>query len=525
MSAPDRDRSQPPVEDVRGGHKETQTRFTAEPANDARIEQLASLELSNPFATAAYFRSRSSDGWRGWIIGMKGADGHLVLGCSAFVKTRGWNRKLEIPSLPCIDASSAFWPGLIAFCRRHYITKLELDTFGTPTGIRIPYIGDCVHHTRCEYILDLTGDIDARIDRRHRSHIKKAARSGIEVIRTRAPEAVAAHRKMIGLSMSRRRDRGEDVPFVGKAEGFTMLLDSGAGELFQAVLGDEVLASGLVLMAPGGAYFHSRGASPHGMRIGASHYLLRHIMEVLKDEGLTTFNIGGAEEGSGLARFKKRFGAQRMELTSATCYVGPGWVREFNRIAQRLRTDNHAITSGLARRLTTLVVYATDLTTAPHPSTSSCGRVAELNADTLRSMDYPDDDFRERQIQRLERFGTSYAYGVFEEGQLAHVAWLLPATAIAKDVPHVLTPHPGDAEITGAETLPAFRGRGIYPEVISCLLEQARKSGMRRVLMKAAHHNTASRSGIQKAGLQKIGSAYLLSIPIINRYIVWRTFK
>lgn len=267
------------------------------------------------------------------------------------------NRKLEIPSLPAVRADSPFWDDLLAFCRRQHITKLELDTFGSPAGVRIPELGVCKRRTRCEYVLDITGDVDAHIDRRHRAHLKKAQRAGLVVRRTGAMDAVGAHRAMIEYSMDRRRARGEDVPAVGPARGFAILLQSGADELYQALLGETVVSSGLVLRARSGAYFHSRGTSPDGMAVGASHFLVRDIMGQLKAEGVQTFNIGGADEGSGLARFKKRFGASPVHLPSAVCYIGPSWWRDANRAVEMLRADQKKLLRSLVRRVSHLLLY------------------------------------------------------------------------------------------------------------------------------------------------------------------------
>ena len=50
-----------------------------------------------------------------------------------------------------------------------------------------------------------------------------------------------------------------------------------------------------------------------------------------------------------------------------------------------------------------------------------------LNEEELRRLENPTDDpdFRNRQIERLRRFGQSYAYAVRVGGVVAHVSWLL----------------------------------------------------------------------------------------------------
>ena len=192
---------------------------------------------------------------------------------------------------------------------------------------------------------------------------------------------------------------------------------------------------------------------------------------------------------------------------------------------ERFRSDQKVLLHSLVRRVSRLAVYAIDLDDLEPPDPATCLAVQELEADDLRTMTVPIPGFRERQLQRLAQFGTSYAHGFYLDGQLAHVAWLLPSAAMVGDAAAAFRPRDGEAEITGAETLPAYRGKGISPDVIRCLLEQARDCGMRRVYMKAAFHDAPSRSDIEKAGLRLRGSVLIVSLPRVDRHVVWRSFR
>jgi hypothetical protein len=268
-------------------------------------------------------------------------DGDPARGCGAFVTRRGWFRKLEIPSLPAVSAQSQFWGALHEFCRLARITKVELATFGSPEGVEIPQFGGCVRRERYEFILDLEGDLHAKLTNRHRANVRRAREAGLVVRRTRAVDAVQAHQALISHSLGRRHARGEDVPSVDSSLEPVALLQTGAGDLYQALRGDAVLSSALVLRAPEGAYGHSTGTSPEGMKLGASHFLIHSIALELQADGIPALNFGAAEHGSGLARFKRDFGTRTVRLPSATCYVGPLWRRaayrtlELGRVRQR----------------------------------------------------------------------------------------------------------------------------------------------------------------------------------------------
>jgi lipid II:glycine glycyltransferase (peptidoglycan interpeptide bridge formation enzyme) len=123
-------------------------------------------------------------------------------------------------------------------------------------------------------------------------------------------------------------------------------VQQGAGNIVQAVKGDRILSSALVLKAEQGAYYQSGGTSAEGMACGASHYLLVEIARALQQAGMRSFNLGGTRDASsGLALFKSRFGARVVKLESATFHVGSGsadaWFRKWASILRRALTLPH----------------------------------------------------------------------------------------------------------------------------------------------------------------------------------------
>ncbi len=317
--------------------------FTALPVEKRVAAELSASAPDNPFATTAYLEARRRAGWAAWAIAKVDSDGRVQGGCAAFVAARGPFRKLEAPSLPAEPSNSPFWEVLRDLCERQAVTKLELGTFNSPVGVEIPEIGSCAFRTRCEFILDLVGDPYARLTNRHRANIKRAQKAGLVIRRTRAAAAVEVHQDLIGHSMDRRRFRGEDVPAVEGSLDAVTLIESGAGDLYQAMAGDAVLSSALVLRAPRGAYGHSTGTAPEGMKVGASHYLIHSISKELGAEGVPKLNFGAADQGSGLARYKRDFGTQMQCLPSATCYIGPTSRRRVYQAAESMRRERQAL--------------------------------------------------------------------------------------------------------------------------------------------------------------------------------------
>lgn len=125
--------------------------------------------------------------------------------------------------------------------------------------------------------------------------------------------------------MTRRTGRSPADGGLGELNSYRTLLETGAGELFQARRQDDdaCLASMLVLRAPRGGYDQSSGSTEEGKRLGASHFLVHAVATALEKEGATVLNLGGARASEeGLQGFKRRFGAREVELTSARCDIG-----------------------------------------------------------------------------------------------------------------------------------------------------------------------------------------------------------
>lgn len=69
-----------------------------------------------------------------------------------------------------------------------------------------------------------------------------------------------------------------------------------------------------------------------------------------------------------------------------------------------------------------------------------------------------------------------------------------------------------EAEVKFCLTLPAARGLGIYPRVISAITDYLGKKGMTRVFMCVHEENQPSIRGIEKAGFHRVGRINLRKV-------------
>ena len=237
--------------------------------------------------------------------------------------------------------------------------------------------------------------------------------------------------------------------------------------------------------------------------MGASAFLFHGACRALHAEGVRTVNLGGAPEGSSLAEFKAGFGAEKIPLEECSCYLGPLWLKKMRSALRLARTDRTRLRELLSGNFFRMCVYA-HATRMPLPAMAApAGARFQIlsEADLVRTSGGTEEcEFRERQLDRLRRFGAGCAFGVYLEERLAHVSWLLPPEAVALERPRFLKLEQGEAEITGSETLSLFRGRNLYPFAIQQIVQAARESGIRKIYMKARKENLPSHAGILKAG-------------------------
>jgi GNAT superfamily N-acetyltransferase len=175
----------------------------------------------------------------------------------------------------------------------------------------------------------------------------------------------------------------------------------------------------------------------------------------------------------------------------------------------------------LLPRIQRLRVFLGDVEHLAAPTPLPGMELRRLGESDLEQLTAGDATFRNLQILRLHRFGRSHAYAVCIGGQLAHISWLLPAEAMARDVPRVLSGRQDEAEITCCETLPEFRGRGAYGFAISQLARLAATDGIRRIYMKTTPENLVSQAAIRRAGLKFAGTIHMARLPGLRNPIVW----
>jgi hypothetical protein len=313
--------------------------FFARPADDVAVERASCTDPDNPFLTARYLESQRALGREGWLLSVEGA-GAVRAAALCFVERGRLRRTLTIPSSPPVAADSPFWSGVRAYIADQGITDLELSTFASPESQIPRWNGEFERIDRTEFAMMLKDvELWPRVSKSHRERVSKGRKKGLIVRRDRSDAAIDAHVALHINSMDRRKSRGEKVSLEFERAGSAALLASGAGELFQAMLGDHVASSLLVLRSSTGAYSESSGNSKDGMGIGASHFLRFETALTLQTEGAEIFYLGGARpQEEGLRSFKAGFGTTPIDTQSVSAYVGGAMRRRLSSAVQWLRS-------------------------------------------------------------------------------------------------------------------------------------------------------------------------------------------
>jgi hypothetical protein len=302
--------------------------FRAEPnTTPALAQEIAALNPANPFYTPQYFAFRRAQGFMPWVL-INDNYSQSKIYCPAFMKNGRLRCSLEIPSMPDLPADEPFWEGVMDFCHQKGVSDLSVNSFCSEGGVIPALSQEKSRKLRWEYILNLKHpEFLKKMSKGHAYRVKRARKMGVEMRRGRDRKAVGAHARLITASMQRRQERGENVAIEAPVEALYQLIDSGAAEIFQAVLSGEVVSSNFILLSEKAGYSHTQGTSPAGMDCGAAHFLIHEIACILRSEEKDIFNLGGTDDPdpeSGLVKFKTGFGAatEKIELEAARFMPG-----------------------------------------------------------------------------------------------------------------------------------------------------------------------------------------------------------
>jgi hypothetical protein len=323
---------------------------TSDPT-DALIASVSRATPRSPFNSGPFAAAARARGIQPCVLALRRGQ-RAVSGALALLSGDRWIRELTITTAPSVEDPALYWGGVTGFCCELGVTDLRIDSFAAESfdsenvlahlktaGVSSRRHSSAVllsHRRRCEYVWNLQRpDLETTLSKHHRRTLQRAGKTNLAVSRSSSVENIASHLQAIRASVTRRRRRGEIVAWTDTDVLHRTLLEHGAGELFQAVAGGDVMASILILKTPTSAYYQSAGTTERGLRVGASPFVVLEAAKCLAADGVAWFNLGGADiEAAGLRRFKAGFGTQELRLESAIYSMISHRERSLRRVAR-----------------------------------------------------------------------------------------------------------------------------------------------------------------------------------------------
>lgn len=484
--------------------------------SDELLEIIEKVTPHNPFNSRAHAHALRAA--HGDLVALVVRDGEAIAGgCLAVIEGNVVSRTLRIPSLEVpTSLAQTFWEGLRTTSLRFRLLNLKVETFGSAATEIPDLFGHGERRQRTEFLLELDRAPKLTLSTNHRRRYARAQKMNVSVRRSTDADALRQHHSLQKESFARRRQRGEDVPDVGESAFEKLLIGGGGGELFQAIREGRVLSSILLLRSDTAAYYHSAGTSEEGTDCGASQFLIAETANVLRQEGVRFFNLGGAEPANaGLYRFKDGFGARHITNDEVRFRVGSRWRAKLSTALRLARHDRRGLVRALAS-IEQFDVFRIDADKVTELHSQSTLMLHRLSADELRR--YAESEpWVASHAERAKRETPERIVGLFEGDRLVHIAWVHNAATDRTLQARTLRVREGEAEITNCETAPSARGRGYYPMAISSVCRDlVAETDVRRIFMITSVRNASSRRGIEKAGLRHTGRITRLRLPWLS---------
>ena len=105
----------------------------------------------------------------------------------------------------------------------------------------------------------------------------------------------------------------------------------------------------------------------------------------------------------------------------------------------------------------------------------------------------------------LERLaGQRRCYGAWVDGALVAYGWVTFDEEEIGELGVRVRMSPGEAYVWDCATLPAYRGRHLYPALLTHISQELRTEGFERILIGADSDNLPSQQGMLRAGFQQL---------------------
>ncbi len=499
---------------------------------EAELADLSRFAGDPPLLAPAVLRALAPPGARLVTCGVR-RGGRLVAALAGWERGLPYGRTLTFPALPAFAERSAevaecLWGGLGALARRRRAPWVELSgLYGAACAVPRSLGPLRALRWRRELVMDLAARGDGSpeaLPEPWRAPVQAAVDGGLTLEVARGEEALGAH-LAAAAAWGSSPAGGEDPPPL-RPDAQARLLRAGLALVARAEGPRGVLASLLVLDARPQACLLGLTAAPGDEGHTAAAFLLWRTGARLAAEGARSLHLGGLTEEAPLPalRLRRAFGGAERHALHLVMAAGPRWPVALEaawRMGWRSPLRLARAVAGRVARLERFEVHGWEAPAWRAAALPPGMELRQLGDEELVTASIHSDALGTHR-GLLRQSGVNGAWGLFVDGELAHVSWVLTRALLARLPLAHLRLADDEAELGNCVTLPRFRGRGLYPLVIRALSGRLFEGGVRRVYLVTARGNAASVRGIEKAGPSPCGRVSILWLRALGRARVRR---
>jgi len=281
------------------------------------------------------------------IIAIQATGEHVVgaaVGVRFHCRLSPRRRHAFFPSLPVLHNGADPAAALGSLCRSLNtlgVSDVVFDSFDAPSGTReaVTSLADFPDripgHDRHEYRVHLHrdhGDIARAFTPHHIRHVRRGERDGwrLELGTDAAAERDLAQVASSASARATARGSGFTASPWHVAAAAPLSTDEWGIIVGRAYDGPGLLAAALVGWGDQRAFYLGGGSTETGYAAGAAAWLHWRMMKLMRERGVSTYNLGGAPADAidkshpahGLHRFKESFGAEIVALRGIQWHDG-----------------------------------------------------------------------------------------------------------------------------------------------------------------------------------------------------------
>jgi len=241
-------------------------------------------------------------------------------------------RRAIFPALPAtrekdVDIQRAIVVAIEQAFKGKGIFSIRICSYDSPLSASVLSSLSYELNDRCEFHIDLSVPKEViwnNLKSARRNDIRKATKLGVE---TRMANTVADLQVLYGLQAESMQRRGMDFHADIEQAAMTkaLLVDTGRAVLLVSYCGGIAINAAMFGCFEGKAYYLHSGSSLAGNKMAGPVHLLWKMIELLKADGGTALNLGGADapphardSRNGLYTFKRDFGASSIPQPAGT---------------------------------------------------------------------------------------------------------------------------------------------------------------------------------------------------------------